>query len=142
MRVCLDATPLDTAHRHRGIGRFVQGLVDALAGAPFPIVQLRRSWAPASPKNLMEVRRAWRPPKPGVRLQWLWNELRLPGEVRATGCHVFHATDPRGSPPAVATLPSPLPMIWRTCASRANTTTAPASTHALACGGWRRTTAG
>lgn len=99
MRVCLDATPLDTAHRHRGIGRFVQGLVDALAGAPFPIVQLRRSWAPASPKNLMEVRRAWRPPKPGVRLQWLWNELRLPGEVRATGCHVFHATDPQGLTP-------------------------------------------
>lgn len=101
MRLCLDATPLDTAHRYRGIGRYVQGLVDALAGVPlpFPIVQLRRSWAEGGLDGPMEIRRAWRPAKPRVRLQWLWNEILLPREVRSTRCRVYHANDPQGLTP-------------------------------------------
>lgn len=101
MRVCIDSTPLDTAHRYRGIGRYVQGLVDALVCAPLPfsVVQLRRTWAKRGLDGPMEVRRAWRLAWPHVRLQWVWNEIFLPREVASTRCCLFHATDPQGITP-------------------------------------------
>ena len=99
-RLCLDATPLDTSHRFRGIGTYVSGLLAGMAalGEQLPVVVLRQNRQRGDSGTPLAVRSVWRPPWPPTRLRWLANQLLLPGDLERLGTRLFHATDPRGIP--------------------------------------------
>ena len=97
--IVIDATPLQNAHAHRGIGAYVRGLFAALTLAS------SSSWGVlAYPGPLEEVgdRRRIQPVVPRRPRQlefhggWLIDELLLP--VRLGRTAAFHATDPRRIP--------------------------------------------
>ena len=123
LSLVVDATPLQTAHAHRGIGTYVRGLLATLqlAGSdawgvlayPEPIEGLRdrRMVRPTLPR---------RPGALEFHGGWVLDELLLGGRLAAAGA--FHATDPRRVPrrrrsPVVATIYDLTPLhdreVWR-----------------------------
>jgi len=94
--ILLDATPLDGAHRDRGVGRFVLELVRALEAHPgIDDLDLRLLRLPGEAPACSRFPE-WRPPRPfarsgrvALRTAGLWWSLRScpPGTV-------FHGTDP------------------------------------------------
>lgn len=123
LSLVLDATPLQNAHAHRGIGTYVRGLLATLelAGSdawgvlayPEPIDGLRdrRTVRPTVPR---------RPRVLEFHGGWVLDELLLGGRLARAGA--FHATDPRRVPkrrrsPVVATIYDLTPLhdaeVWR-----------------------------
>jgi glycosyltransferase involved in cell wall biosynthesis len=99
LSLLVDATPLQTAHAHRGIGTYVRGLLAALQ------LTKSESWgvlAHPGPLRGLEDRRRVAPvvPRWPRHLEfhggWALDELLLPRRIRAA--RVFHATDPRRVP--------------------------------------------
>ncbi len=118
----VDATPLDTGHRARGLGRYVDGLLSGFRTlgdarhAPDALRPLRMGgdWARLEPDD-SEPEMAgsdttadvgeWqlrRPPFPNTReaylYHWLLNEWRLDAELEQSGCRLFHSTQPWAIP--------------------------------------------
>lgn len=122
--ICVDATPLDTGHKFRGIGRYVSGLLGGLAeiNPDYNLLALRiargnRSAPISSFEPLLIHRPAW--PR---RFQWMLNNLLLPGIISRSGVALYHATDNRSIPVSssyltVATIydaiPLQIPEIYR-----------------------------
>jgi glycosyltransferase involved in cell wall biosynthesis len=98
--IVIDATPLQNEHRHRGIGYYVRGLLNALAKADIS------GWAPltyagvALPEPLAQRSgpRIWKPKRLEYHGGWLLDELALPLLARTGRWQGFHATDPRTVP--------------------------------------------
>lgn len=94
--ILLDATPLDSAHRERGVGRFVAELVKALeARDDLASLDLRLLRLP-SDRPAASRFPEWRPSRPfqrsgrvALRTAGLWWSLRS-----APAATVFHGTDP------------------------------------------------
>src|SRR5215212_9845431 len=101
-RVLVNATPLDTEHRFRGIGRYVKGLLDGFDKLDCHFCILRQSRrlgvygkVVSSHFSSITIRR---PPRPRLRWDWLWNEIWLKSEVESLRVHLYHATDLAGIP--------------------------------------------
>lgn len=123
LSLVIDATPLQNAHAHRGIGTYVRGLLAALELAQSD------AWgvlAYQEPIEGLGDRPTFRPvvPRRPARLEfhggWVLDELML--RRRLTGAGAFHATDPRriprrGGPRLVATIYDLTPIhdgaVWR-----------------------------
>ena len=114
--VLLDATPLHTAHRFRGVGSYVQHLLDAYLAAPDDVdvevlaVAGRDVAAPVAA-------RVRRPALPRYRMPNLWPEILYRRALAATRADVFHATDPNAliphpGVPTVATLHDLIPLAF------------------------------
>ena len=117
--VCIDATPLDTSHRFRGIGTYVKGLLDGLAQCDHQLsmIQLRVARGQEISTPSMETLTIYRPPWPRTRLQWMLSEILLPGAIKKTRATLFHATDPRALPrradlPLIATAYDLIPLVF------------------------------
>lgn len=120
----IDARPTQNEHRHRGIGRYVQGLLGALVASPIDgDVRLLIH----GDRHLSESLTALRPivsRRPHLLRYhggWLVDEVLLPLASRGRW-QLFHATDPEAVPdphllPLVATMydltPRRDPMVWR-----------------------------
>ena len=118
-RIGIDATPLDTSHRFRGIGTYVRGLLDGLeqCDRDLPLVQLRFSRGRDLHRSSIETLDVYRPRWPRTRLRWLLEEFLLPRAIRRTGATAFHATDPRTIPrkadrPLIATAYDLIPLVF------------------------------
>jgi glycosyltransferase involved in cell wall biosynthesis len=120
-RVLVDATPLDTEHQFRGIGRYVRGLLQGFEESGFAAMYLRQSRSTFGFGGRCEITQesVWckRPRKPRLRYDYLWNELWLPSEIRGTGASLFHSTDPtslalRSHVPTVATVYDLIPLVF------------------------------
>lgn len=124
VNICIDATPLDTGHKFRGIGRYVQGLLYGMAEIhsclnlrTLRIARGYRSDPVCGFEPLLIHRPVW--PR---RFQWMLNNLLLPGIIARSGVALYHATDNRSIPVhsryrTVATLydaiPLKIPEIYR-----------------------------
>jgi len=120
----IDARPIQNEHRHRGIGRYVQGLLDALVGSPLDgDVRLLVHGDRPIPDTLTSLRPivSRRPHLLRYHGGWLADEVLLPLASRGRW-QLFHATDPDAVPdprllPLVATIydltPRRDPMVWR-----------------------------
>lgn len=120
----IDARPTQNEHRHRGIGRYVEGLLGALAASPIEgdvrlLVHGDRHLSDALTALRPIVSR--RPHLLRYHGGWLADELLLPLASRGRW-QLFHATDPDAVPdprllPLVATMydltPRRDPMVWR-----------------------------
>ncbi len=114
--IVIDATPLQTDHRYRGIGTYTAGVLDALTSRrrAYPLGLLAEPHHPDDLPLLGDLlardgvsrvalqRPRWR----RSRLRWFFGQLGLRRAVRGTTARVFHATDPNGlaHPPGVATV--------------------------------------
>lgn len=101
-RVLINATPLDTEHRFRGIGRYVKGLLNGFDKIDRRLCILRQSrrlgvYGKVVSSHLSSAT-ILRPPRPRLRWDWLWNEIWLKGEVESLRVHLYHATDLAGIP--------------------------------------------
>lgn len=97
MKVCIDAIPLDTVDRFRGIGSYVEGLLKGFRQYQHHLflVQLRLLRKCAHEINMpVEAVFIKRPSWLIVRFQWLFNELFLSAEISKTKADIFHATNP------------------------------------------------
>ncbi len=101
--IVVDATPLQTGHRLRGIGTYTAGLLDALTRVehPAPLGLLRQPGCPADAPVLADVLA-----RPGVttvplrklpwrkdRLQWLVSQPAVALALRKTRARLYHATE-------------------------------------------------
>ncbi|MCY0899357.1 MAG: glycosyltransferase family 1 protein [Firmicutes bacterium] len=97
--ILIDATPLQSEHRFRGVGTYVLALSQALIGrAPERIqfVLAQNTLAPVAPAIAAKAGyRAYRPHKP-AQLYWLYNELFLRRALWCAKPQLFHATDFNG----------------------------------------------
>jgi glycosyltransferase involved in cell wall biosynthesis len=94
--IAFDLTPLQNAHRYRGIGTYVRGLAARLAGqSEIPL----EFWAMpgevpldvASPHRLVRLRKV---PSPQYRGAWLFQQLTMRLSARASSVRAIHITDP------------------------------------------------
>ncbi len=114
--VLVDATPLQTEHRYRGIGTYTAGLLDALTrlqGGERLDLLAQRPHADDAPlladllaRPGVGTVRLRRPRRPRYRLHGLLSPLVVGPAVRGSGARVYHATDPNGvvRTPGVATV--------------------------------------
>jgi glycosyltransferase involved in cell wall biosynthesis len=105
--VVMDATPLQSEHRHRGVGTYVRHLSQALARRS-PAIRFAMAAWPRVPLDDVVARQAvfgLRPHRP-AQLSWVYNEWFLRCMVQKARPEVFHATDFNGVPilPDVATV--------------------------------------
>ena len=127
--ILLDATGLDTAHRTRGIGRYVQGLLEGLSalrgsGAlPFELTLLRSPVrAPREEAKALQAQDEGYPLatyprwiRAGATEMWLENLLRLDAYA-PPGVALYHATGMEGLSrrlPWVATCHDLIPLVLR-----------------------------
>jgi alpha-1,3-rhamnosyl/mannosyltransferase len=120
----IDARPTQNEHRHRGIGRYVQGLLGALVASPIDgDMRLLVHGDRPLPEALAALRPivSRRPHLLRYHGGWLADEVLLPLASRGRW-GLFHATDPDAVPdprllPLVATMydltPRRDPMVWR-----------------------------
>lgn len=87
----IDATPLDSEHRYRGIGTYTRSLIAALQQIEAPAFRTLRLWGAEGDSNALTI---WRPAYPSARLQSLLNQVLLPVELYRSRAKVYHATDP------------------------------------------------
>jgi len=94
--IALDVTPLQNAHRLRGIGTYVRGLATRLAAQDEVAIEFW-GWKDELPFTI-------RPPHRGVlmtrrlmpeyRGKWLFAQLAIRRRARASGVRAVHITDP------------------------------------------------
>jgi glycosyltransferase involved in cell wall biosynthesis len=95
LNICIDARPLQNAHRTRGVGVLLGKLLPAMGAVAGPhAVSLISQNGPALPEmfihqNLLATHRLVRP----NRFNWIADQLFLPGLVRRSGAGLFFATD-------------------------------------------------
>jgi len=114
--IVVDATPLQTGHRYRGIGTSTGSLLDALTqlNHPAPLGLLRQQTRPTDNPQLAEILTRQgvtvvplrKPPWRRDRLQWLVSLPAVWAAVRHVGARIYHATEPNGLVlvPGVATV--------------------------------------
>lgn len=99
MVVIIDASPLQTEHRYRGVGYYVRNLLMNLKGPRYTLLTLPAQGREESLllKNLAQrgfrITQYWRPRWPRYRFQWLWGQIFLPVGLFRNGPSLFHATD-------------------------------------------------
>ncbi len=104
LRVLLDATGLFNPHRVRGVGRYVSGLISGLESVlkDDSVIELhcltQIRWNESDGFLPFPTLQNRRPGYPSIRLQWLWNNLLLSGEVAKTKSFLYHSTDYNGIP--------------------------------------------
>src|SRR5947209_8862181 len=104
--IVIDATPLQTGHRYRGIGSYTAGLLDAITAShrSSPLGLLVQSPHPDDHPLVADLVR-----RPGVtavslhrprwrrsRLQWLWGLLTVPPALWRIRPRLYHAVDGNG----------------------------------------------
>jgi len=104
--IVVDATPLQTGHRVRGIGTYTGGLLDALTRLPrpMPLSLLRQPPQPTDVPALADVLARpsittvplLKPPWRKDRLQWLVSQPAIALALRHAGARLYHATDSNG----------------------------------------------
>lgn len=115
--VLVDATPLQTAHRFRGVGRYVAHLIDAFAADPVgPHVEVLSLAGHGAPAPVAATVR--RPSRPRYRVPNLWPELLYPHALAHTSPDVYHSTDSHvlvthPTAPTVVTLHDLIPLAFR-----------------------------
>ncbi len=114
--IVVDATPLQTGHRYRGIGSSTAGLLDALTREqlPVPLGLLQQPPRPTDSPRLADilarpgitVMTLHKPPWRRDRLQWLVSALPTWAAVRHARAQIYHSTEPNGLvlAPGVATV--------------------------------------
>jgi len=117
--ILVDATPLQTEHRHRGTGAYTAGLLDALTGPALrdpraePLGLLVQPSRPSDLPLLADLLARGvqavplrRPRWPRYRLQPLLGPLFVAPVVRGARPRLYHATEPHGlvHVPGVATV--------------------------------------
>lgn len=94
--IAFDVTPLQNAHRHRGIGTYVRGLASRLANQrEIPI----EFWAWTGPLPLEvrpphTLRSLRRIPMPEYRGAWAFAQMAMRLRARQTAAKAVHITDP------------------------------------------------
>ncbi len=101
--IVIDATPLQTGHRLRGIGTYTGGLLDALTRLqhPMPLGLLRQPPRPTDAPALAEALARpgvatvplHKPPWRKDRLQWLVSQPAVALALRRAGARLYHATE-------------------------------------------------
>ncbi len=101
--IVVDATPLQTGHRLRGIGTYTGGLLDALTRLPrpMPLGLLRQPPQPTDAPALADVLARpgittvplLKPPWRKDRLQWLVSQPAIALALRHAGARLYHATE-------------------------------------------------
>ena len=101
--IVVDATPLQTGHRLRGIGTYTGGLLDALTRLqhPTPLGLLYQSPRPADAPLLAELLARpgvtpiplRKPPWRRDRLQWLVSQPAVALALRGARAQLYHATE-------------------------------------------------
>lgn len=96
--IVLDARPTQNEHRHRGIGRYVSGILEGLNGTQ-SLAYLVHGDRP-TPTSLAGRRtvRSRRPHVLRYHAGWLADEILLPVAARSEKWALFHATDPDAVP--------------------------------------------
>lgn len=94
----IDATPLQSEHRERGVGTYVRHLSAALLqhrphDVQFVLAKNRLSEIPASVRERSHI--AWRSHRP-AQVYWIHNELFLRRAIHEKKPRVFHSTDFNG----------------------------------------------
>ena len=95
MNICIDARPLQNAHRTRGVGVLLGKLLPAMGLIAGPhVVSLVSQNGPPLPRmfpqqQLLATHRLERP----NRFNWIADQILLPGLVRRSGAELFFATD-------------------------------------------------
>lgn len=97
--ILFDALPIGNAHRRRGIGFYVSGVLRALQMAselrPKHEAIIALCLAHHSVPWPSHQQMTWRPQKPAVRLSWLINRCAVGIDFRrTTQATLYHATDP------------------------------------------------
>lgn len=99
MAIIIDASPLQTEHKYRGIGYYVRNLLMHLDGAPYTLLTLPPR---GTEENLLlqnitqrgfRLAPYWRPRWPRYRFQWIWGQIFLPIGLFHNRLSLFHATD-------------------------------------------------
>lgn len=98
MKVLFDLTPAFSAHRFRGIGNYVNSLLQAnVNNSNQEIWYLIPKYASESlPFKLANTVFYYRPLRPNVKFQWLFSSLFLKKKLSCTDADIFHSTDPMG----------------------------------------------
>src|SRR5689334_1218360 len=89
-------TPLQNAHRFRGIGTYVRGLAGRLAAQSEVPIEFW-GWGGEVPLMVRPPHSAlWlsRPPMPEYRGAWLFAQLAMRRRARRSGAGAVHMTDP------------------------------------------------
>lgn len=95
MKICIDARPLQNAHRTRGVGVFLRNLLPqiGLAAPDMEVTLVTLKGKPLPPlfrlERRVETRRLERP----NRFNWMADQIFLPGVVARSGAELFFATD-------------------------------------------------
>ncbi len=107
--IVIDATPLQTEHRYRGIGTYTAGLLDALTEQPPAqglglLVQAGTADDHSLLADLLtrpgiETTPLHRPRWRRSRLQWLVQPLGIARALRHAGARIYHATVPERPDP-------------------------------------------
>ena len=95
--VALDVTPLQNAHRDRGIGTYVRGLAEALLlqeDVPLEVWGWRSSAPPLKVARPHVARWMRRPPMPAFRGAWAFAGVALRLHALASSVDTIHVTDP------------------------------------------------
>lgn len=98
--IVVDARPTQNEHRHRGIGRYVRGVVEALLDPVVPGVAFLVHGDRPVPDQVLRQRRfrSRRPHALRYHAGWAIDEILLPIAGRRSGWRIFHATDPEAVP--------------------------------------------
>jgi glycosyltransferase involved in cell wall biosynthesis len=97
--IVFDGLPLCNAHRQRGIGFYVRGVLRSLSLASRQRAIAISVLTMPDPVFVSEFPslKTWRPSWPNVRLGWLFSAALAPYDFRQAGnARLFHATDPNG----------------------------------------------
>ena len=97
--VALDVTPLQNAHRFRGIGRYVSGLAERLLEQTEIPLELW-GWKRAFPLEVNPPHRTrllTRFPRPEYRGAWAFAQLEMHLRARTSASRVVHITGPEGA---------------------------------------------
>lgn len=96
--ILVDATPLQSEHKTRGVGTYtrnlVQGLTTVQSSTPISFITERSEMLPILSDVSSNIR-IFRPHRP-AQVYWLYNELILKEAVRRSQAALFHATDFNG----------------------------------------------
>ena len=114
-RVLLDATPLDTGHARRGIGRYVQGLLEGFRSIEPSAIAPELLALPNRKEDRFRVHPYARRAVEWASLMAIENRLRI-DQIIPEGIDLYHATSMEGASrrvPFVATCHDLIPLLLR-----------------------------
>jgi len=93
--IAFDITPLQNAHRYRGIGTYVRGLATRLAAQTEIPIEFwgwaGADFAPPPPHRLLSLRRL---PMPQYRGTWFFAQMAMRRRAGISSARALHITDP------------------------------------------------